>query len=92
MGGTDFTRDREAEFVLRDVPRADLILKLQQTLAMLEQVLPALGAADFAKSISPLEVDGKPMPTQHFLLHLYGHFNWHLGQIDYHRRLVVALQ
>jgi len=28
--------------------------------------------------------------TRQFLIHLYGHLNWHLGQIDYLRRILVA--
>ncbi|HEV7745417.1 MAG TPA: hypothetical protein VGO56_10515 [Pyrinomonadaceae bacterium] len=29
-----------------------------------------------------------PMTTQEFLIHLYGHLNWHLGQVDYLRRIL----
>ena len=28
--------------------------------------------------------------TRQFLIHLYGHLNWHLGQIDYLRRILIA--
>jgi hypothetical protein len=28
------------------------------------------------------------MTLGYFLIHLYGHFNYHLGQINYHRRLL----
>ena len=27
--------------------------------------------------------------TQELLIHLYGHLNWHLGQIDYLRRIIT---
>jgi hypothetical protein len=86
LGKLEFVRDREAEFSLSNVPRAELIAMVHATSAMLETVLPSL--EDLEKSY-PLETLGYPMTTGYFLLHLYGHLNWHLGQVNYHRRLVV---
>ncbi len=88
LGGTDFVRDRDSEFVLRDVPRAELVQKLRETLAVLEQVLPTLDAAMLEERF-PLEVLGYPMTTGYFLIHLYGHLSYHLGQVNYHRRLLA---
>lgn len=34
----------------------------------------------------PENVLGTPLGHGHFVIHLYGHFNYHLGQIDYLRR------
>ena len=86
LGNTNFIRDREAEFALRDVPRAELIGKLHETIAVLEAVLPKLDTAALEQTY-PLEVLGYPMTTEYFLLHLYGHLGYHLGQVNYHRRL-----
>ncbi len=44
---------------------------------------------DFAKTY-PIEVFGHPMTTEFFLIHLTTHLNYHLGQINYHRRLLSA--
>jgi uncharacterized damage-inducible protein DinB len=30
------------------------------------------------------------MSTQEFLIHLYGHLNWHRGQIDYLHRILIG--
>jgi Protein of unknown function (DUF1572) len=87
LGHLEFMRDREAEFSRSGVPRAELIEMVRQTSAMLEKVLPSLSDADLAATY-PLEVLGYPMTTGYFLIHLYGHLNWHLGQVNYHRRLV----
>ena len=87
LGNLEFVRDREAEFSRSNVPRAELIAMVQATIAMLERVLPSLNAEDLEKPY-PLEVLGYPMTTGYFLIHLYGHLNWHLGQVNYHRRLV----
>jgi Protein of unknown function (DUF1572) len=87
LGKLDFVRDREAEFSRSNVPRTELIAMVHATSAMLETVLPSLNPEDLEKPY-PLEVLGYPMTTGYFLIHLYGHLNWHLGQVNYHRRLV----
>jgi hypothetical protein len=80
-------RDREAEFSRSDLSRTELIAMVRATSAMLETVLPSLSPEDLELPY-PLEVLGYPMTTGYFLIHLYGHLNWHLGQVNYHRRLV----
>ncbi len=88
LGGTDFVRDRDSEFALKNVSRAEIIEKLHHTLAVLEATLPTLDAATL-EATYPLEVMGYPMTTGYFLIHLYGHLSYHLGQINYHRRLTA---
>jgi uncharacterized damage-inducible protein DinB len=89
LGGTDFKRDRDAEFNSKNVPRAEIIQAIHQTSIMIEKVLTSLDQARL-EQLFPKEVLGYPMTTNYFLLHLYGHLNWHLGQINYHRRLVAT--
>jgi hypothetical protein len=88
LGGTDYKRDRDAEFNLKDVPRAELIAMVKATMGMIETVLSGLETSK-VEQVFPKEVLGYPMSTNYFLLHLYGHLNWHLGQINYHRRLTT---
>ena len=87
LGGTDFVRDRPAEFALRDVPRAELTAQLERTNVMLTTVLGKLNAAQL-EAIYPEEVLGYSMTTSYFLIHLYGHLNYHLGQVNYLRRVL----
>ncbi len=89
LGGTDFKRDRDAEFNLKNVPRAELIAMVKATMSMIETVLGSLENVKL-EQVFPKEVLGYPMSTNYFLLHLYGHLNWHLGQINYHRRLTAT--
>jgi hypothetical protein len=89
LGKLEFVRDREAEFSRSNVPRAELIAMVRATSTMLETVLPTLKLEDLEKPY-PLETLGYPMTTGYFLIHLYGHLNWHLGQVNYHRRLVYS--
>jgi hypothetical protein len=87
LGQTGYERDREAEFSSRNVPKSQLVNLTLQTASMIEHVLPTL-TPTMLESTYPLEVFGAPMKTGFFLIHMYGHLNWHLGQINYHRRLL----
>jgi len=86
LGKTGYVRDREFEFAGKNVKRAELIAQLQTAKEVLNEVLPKLSE----------EVLRGPFPgklpieatTEGFLLHLYNHFGYHHGQINYHRRLL----
>jgi hypothetical protein len=89
LGATGYVRDREAEFARRDVPRAELIANVE---AAADEVTRTLATLDPAVMDAPypLEVGGLRLLTGRFLMHLEGHFAYHLGQLDYHRRLVTG--
>ncbi|WP_276963488.1 DinB family protein [Chryseobacterium sp.] len=87
LGNTGYVRHRELEFSLNDVPRAELIEKLEATIAMIDSVLPQLSEEDLKKEY-PLVVFERAMTTDYFLIHLVAHLDYHLGQINYHRRLL----
>ncbi|GGQ93292.1 DinB family protein [Deinococcus ruber] len=89
LGGIAYVRDRPAEFARKDVPRSELVAALQTTAQGIQQTLAKLDE-DALNQAYPAAVAGFPadMTTAAFLMHLYGHLNWHLGQIDYHRRLL----
>jgi uncharacterized damage-inducible protein DinB len=87
LGGTDYVRDRDAEFASRGIARNELLAEVDAALADVRATLGRLSDEDFDKTY-PLEVFGKPMKTGYFLTHLTTHLNYHLGQINYHRRLV----
>jgi hypothetical protein len=88
LGATGYVRDRDAEFSDRDVPLAELERRIDQTQAAVEVTL-ALGVIDLDAEY-PLEVAGVRLSTRTFLLHLTSHLAYHLGQIDYHRRIVTG--
>ncbi len=86
LGDTGYKRDREFEFN-GTVSVEEL---LERNRLAKNEVLTTLQHID-QKSLDamyPLDVLGKEMSTAFFLTHLYGHFNYHLGQINYHRRLL----
>ena len=88
LGGSGYVRDRDAEFAAKGTTRADLIADIDNAAASVKETLAKLTDDDFAKTY-PIEVFGHPMTTDYFLVHLGTHFNYHLGQINYHRRLLA---
>lgn len=89
LGNTGYVRNRDAEFALKDVPREKLLADIDAVIAVVNTTLAQLPDEDLVKEF-PLEVGGKRFPTGTFLLHLYGHLTYHLGQINYHRRLLTT--
>jgi len=87
LGGIDYLRDREHEFAAKDIPRSRLLDEIQKTRHAVLDTLPRLDATVLEK-IYPMAVFDTPVTTVRMLVHLQGHLNYHLGQINYHRRLL----
>ena len=87
LGNTGYIRQRDLEFSLKDVPRTKLISQIYDTIIMVETVLSDLTEEDLEKNF-PLDVFIEKMTTEFFLVHLSTHLAYHLGQINYHRRLL----
>lgn len=91
LGSTGYVRDRDAEFLLKDVAKSELLQGIDEAKSVVLATLAKLSDDDYARTY-PIEVFGKPMTTGFFLTHLATHLNWHLGHINYHRRLLAAKQ
>lgn len=91
LGSSGYVRDRDAEFSNGGVMREEIYTMIDATLAEVTDSLSKLSEMDLAKKY-PIEVFGHPMTTEYFLVHLATHLNYHLGQIDYHRRLIAAVK
>lgn len=87
LGGTDYKRNRTAEFEDKNVLASSLLLEIETTKKVVDKVLEEL-SDDQLKDNYPVEVFGNPMSVEFFLIHLSGHLTYHLGQINYHRRLL----
>lgn len=87
LGNSGYIRNRELEFSLKDIPRTELLEKVERTINIVIKTLGQLKEDDL-KETYPIEALGYPMTTEYFLIHLIGHLNYHLGQINYHRRLL----
>lgn len=86
LGNSGYIRNRDAEFSDKGVSRAHLLADIDTVHEVVASTLAKLTDEDLAATY-PVEVFGHPMTTEYFITHLATHFNYHLGQINYHRRL-----
>ncbi|GAA4883365.1 hypothetical protein GCM10023311_01870 [Flaviramulus aquimarinus] len=87
FGNTGYKRQRDLEFSLKDVPRIDLIKQINNVKSIVEKTLLTLVPDDLKKEYSRRVFEDK-MTIEFFLIHLATHLAYHLGQINYHRRLL----
>lgn len=87
LGNTGYVRDRDKEFSTKNIPRSELIAALEKTQHMITKTLHHLSAEEY-NNLYPIEFKGKNLMTDYMLLQLSTHLNYHLGQINYHRRLL----
>jgi Protein of unknown function (DUF1572) len=87
LGNTGYIRERDKEFSLKNIPRAQLVEDLKNTNEVIKNTLPLLLQEDLKKDF-PVPINDKTLSTSFVLLHLLAHFNYHLGQVNYHRRLI----
>ena len=87
LGHTGYIRNRPEEFSLKNVPRQELISKLEHTIDVLNTVLSSVTESQL-QSEYPQPFNGNVVSTEYFLVHLATHLSYHLGQVNYHRRLL----
>ncbi|RXM43777.1 DinB family protein [Flavobacterium sp. YO64] len=87
IGKTGYVRNRPLEFSLKDIPKSELIGKIEETIIVVNNTLDLLSEEDL-NTIYPQIVFEKEMTTGFFFVHLSTHLAYHLGQINYHRRLL----
>ena len=87
LGNTGYVRKRDFEFSDKNVSRNELINRIDNTIRMIEECIPSISDAALEK-IYPIRVFENDMTVRAMLLSTYGHLNYHLGQINYHRRLL----
>lgn len=87
LGQSGYVRNRDAEFTLKNIPREELIKKIEATALVIDKVLPTITQEQLDKEY-PMIVLKESTSTEFFLVHLATHLTYHLGQINYHRRLV----
>jgi uncharacterized damage-inducible protein DinB len=87
LGKSGYVRQRNAEFSLKDIPRKELFKMIEDTKTAIISVLEDLDEENLG-NIYPIKVFEDEMTIEFFLIHLATHLNYHLGQINYHRRLL----
>ncbi|MGV4413483.1 DUF1572 family protein [Chryseobacterium sp. T1] len=87
LGGTQYIRNRDLEFSAKNIQRKELIGMIKNTIEMINQVLDNLDE-NLLQTEYPILVFEKMTSVEYLLVHLTTHLTYHLGQINYHRRLI----
>lgn len=87
LGKTNYSRNRPLEFSLKHIPKTELIEKIEETILVLNKTLETV-TPEILQQEYPILVFESKTTTEFFLVHLSTHLAYHLGQINYHRRLL----
>lgn len=87
LGNSGYVRNREKEFSLTGLSAKDLVREIITTKEAVKYALAKVDPSLLDKNY-PIPVFEEPMTTMYFLIHLTAHLEYHLGQVNYHRRLV----
>lgn len=89
LGGSGYVRDRPGEFADRNVPLSELLARIEATRAAVQEGLAKVDPTRLNEPY-PVPIAGATLPIGRQLLHFATHFAYHLGQLDYHRRVVTG--
>ena len=87
IGKSGYVRKRELEFSKKGITVDELVNEIESTLHIVQKSLSEL-KEEKLKEKYPIDVFGYEMTAGFFLTHLTTHLSYHLGQINYHRRLL----
>jgi hypothetical protein len=88
LGGLPYQRVREEEFTVKVASIPLMVARIEEIRQLVPRIIGRL-SDDQLQAVFPENPLGSPLSTQQFLIHLNGHLNYHLGQIDYLRRLLT---
>lgn len=87
LGKSGYLRDRESEFKNKDIPRKELLKSTDETIEVVRKTIESLPDESLSTNY-PKEFNNSIVTIEFLLIHLAAHLNYHLGQINYHRRLL----
>lgn len=87
IGNTGYIRQRDAEFNTKDVAKSTLLSEITNAKQVVITALTNLPEEKLQENY-PIEKDGIIPSYELMLLHLLWHLSYHVGQINYHRRLL----
>lgn len=87
LGHSGYVRNRPEEFSRKNIPVQEMVHNLERVAALVSKTIRGL-PMEMLETEYPEKVFEQPMTVDYFLLHLLAHLNYHLGQINYHRRMI----
>jgi hypothetical protein len=89
LGGVPYTRRRDLEFSETGLTIDNLLARVEPLAILIPEIVAGLSDADLNR-LYPEEPFNSPISTAQYLVHVHGHLNYHLGQIDYLRRILTG--
>ena len=86
LANTGYVRNRDAEFTTKGIHRGQLIEQLKELKSMIDKTLSSLTKEQLERSF-PIFFDKENATINYVLVQLLLHLNYHLGQINYLRRI-----
>jgi len=87
LAQTGYVRDRDQEFIRKGVERKDLVAQLEALIPMINETLNAFTPEDMEAEY-PIPFDDMRTSNSYVLVQLLLHLNYHLGQVNYLRRIL----
>ena len=87
LGNDGYIRNRESEFTVKNLSKEEVLGKVRDAAATASRVLPSISEDELDLPF-PEKIGNRELTIRFFLIHFVGHVNYHLGQINYHRRLI----
>jgi len=88
LGNVPYSRVRDQEFALNGISRDDLVRRMEDVQELITKVVSDLTDSELAQPHPEIVLE-RPLCSRDLLIHLHGHLNFHLGQIDYLRRILT---
>lgn len=89
LGKSGYVRQRDREFSDKNISKELIIDRIENVKVTIANTLSQLTPNQIAANY-PVNVFDKTLTTEYFLIHLHAHLNYHLGQINYLRRILTA--
>ena len=89
LGKLPYDRNRELEFSTKGMSRSDLGTRIAELRRSIPEVIEHLSSGQLEAEYPEVVLE-IATSTRQLLIHLHGHLNWHLGQIDYLRRVLLG--
>ena len=89
LGNTGYQRERDLEFSRQNIAKKEIVENLENAIVVFKETMKKLTDEDFHKDY-PEKLGGETQKTFGVILFMLSHLNYHLGQINYHRRLLLT--
>ena|SRR5436190_1725947 len=87
LAGTGYVRDRDQEFIRKGVERKELVTRLEALIPMINETVNSFTPEEMEKEY-PIFFDKPNTTISYVLIQLLAHLNYHLGQVNYLRRML----